>query len=77
MTWYPIKTTPLQVPPAYEPKGGKSAKVKPALLEKGKDKRTLVGGWSSRISLNSGPLCGPRMSFRLGLSGVRFHDDFT
>ena len=43
LTWYPIKTTPLQVPPAYEPKGGKSAKVKPALLEKGKDKRDSRG----------------------------------
>ncbi len=36
-------TTTLQVPPAYEPKGDKGAKVKPALLEKGKDKRDSRG----------------------------------
>ena len=33
----------LQVPPAYKPKASKGEKVKPALLEKGKDKRDARG----------------------------------
>ena len=33
----------MQVPPAYDPKGAKGVKVKPALLEKGKDKRDSRG----------------------------------
>ena len=33
----------MQVPPAYRPKASKGGKLRPALLEKGKDKRDTRG----------------------------------
>ena len=61
--------TPTQVPAAYNPKGAKGEKVKPALLEKGKDKRDSRGRLIFKDFPNFRPTLRPKDVIQAGSFG--------